>query len=323
MILKFLLTSVAITVALPFALIASQPAGDPPVGDSLDFPSAGVSAPVAPPETYTARDGTRQGLRRYASGRVDAPLVVMIHGSGWHGLQFHALATRVAELGVADVLVPDLRGHGANPARRGDVGYIGQFEDDLADLIAAERRPGQRLVALGHSSGGGLVTRFAGGEHGAMLDAALLLAPFLRHDAPPMVNGQGRWAAPLTRRIVGLTMLNAVGIRALDGLTAIQFRFPASVLDGPLGHTATRAYSYRLNTGFAPRGDALGDIASLPRFILLAGTADQAFAARDYAPYMAAVTDKGSYRLIDGVGHIELVDRDEVIDALRELAAPA
>lgn len=314
--LKVLVISVAIVALLPFALILSQPAGDPPVGDSLDFPKGETGASATPEHGYSARDGARLGLRRYPSGQPGAPLVIMIHGSGWHGLQFDALATRVAEAGIADVLVPDLRGHGATPDRRGDVDYIDQMEDDLADLIAAEAGPDRRVVLLGHSSGGGLVTRFAGGRHGARMDAALLLAPFLHYAAPPMANGSGRWAEPLTRRIIGLSMLNAVGIRALNGLTAIRFRFPRSVLDGPLGQTATRSYSYRLNTGFAPRGDALADIARLPRFILLAGSADQAFDAAAYAPYMTPVTNKGDYRVIDGVGHIELVDRPEVIEAL-------
>lgn len=92
------------------------------------------------------------------------------------------MATKVAEEGLADVLVPDLRGHGLNPERRGDIGYIGQFEDDLAALIEAKRKPRQKVVIIGHSSGGGLVVRMAGGKHGTHLDHAVLLAPFLKYN---------------------------------------------------------------------------------------------------------------------------------------------
>ena len=88
-------------------------------------------------------------------------------GSGWLGIQFNRLASRLSD--QAYVVVPDLRGHGASPERRGDVDYIGQMEDDIAALIETERLPGQAVILAGHSSGGGLVTRFAGGEHGSKL----------------------------------------------------------------------------------------------------------------------------------------------------------
>lgn len=90
-----------------------------------------------------------------------------------------------------EVLLPDLRGHGVAPATRGDVGYIGAFEDDLADLIAAYRRPEQPVYMVGHSSGGGLVVRFAGWDHGSVLSKAVLLSPFLKYDAPIMRDNAG------------------------------------------------------------------------------------------------------------------------------------
>jgi pimeloyl-ACP methyl ester carboxylesterase len=85
---------------------------------------------------------------------------------------------------AADVVVRDLRGHGVTPRRRGDIDYINQFEFDLADLIKATAQPNQKDVVLGHSSAGGLVVRFAGGEYGEIINHAVLLAPFLKHNAP-------------------------------------------------------------------------------------------------------------------------------------------
>jgi alpha-beta hydrolase superfamily lysophospholipase len=113
----------------------------------------------------------------------------MGHGSGWHGMKFHGLAKELATR--ADVVVPDLRGHGVTPHRRGDIDYINQLEDDLADLIKATAQPSQKVVVLGHSSAGGLVVRFAGGEHCEIIDHAVLLAPFLKHNAPTTRENSG------------------------------------------------------------------------------------------------------------------------------------
>lgn len=298
-------------LAMAGALILSQsPQALPANTQSLDF--SGVSARGAQPdapETREMRDGYPLPVRFY--GDPDsADLIVLVHGSGWHGMQFHQLAQVLAP--QAHVIVPDLRGHGAAPARRGDVDHIGQFEEDLADLIDQTRRAAQNVTLVGHSSGGGLVVRMAGGAYGNRMDKAVLLAPFMQHDAPTMRENAGGWARPLTRRLIGLSMLNSVGITALNHLTAIQFAMPQSVLDGPLGHTATLAYSYRLNTSYAPRRDYLSDAARLPPFLLIAGRADEAFIPEAYEPLLAPVTSKGAYHLIDEVGHLDLVDHPQV-----------
>lgn len=315
-ILKFLAISVAITGAIALILIASQRPGRLGGTAGLDFsgPLSAAGTPAQPQETVPLRDGFGMQVRSYESGRESAPLLVLVHGSGWHGLQFDALARRLSA--QADVLVPDLRGHGAQPGKRGDLAYIGQFEDDLADLIKARRKPGQKLILGGHSSGGGLVVRFAGGPYGDMLDGAVLLAPFLKHNAPTTRPNSGGWAQPLTRRIIGLSILNTFRITALNHLTVMQFNMPQAVLDGPLGDTATTAYSYRLNTSYAPRGDYLADVAALPPFLLVAGEADEAFDAAAYQPVMQAVTDKGRYLLVPDTGHLAIVDAPETANAI-------
>ena len=303
-----------ITATLALGLIVSQWPDPDLRGEGLDF-SALTPAQPAPLHPFAARDGAELGFRRWEAGVQGVPLVVMVHGSGWHGGQFQGLGAALAAQGLADVVAPDLRGHGPNPERRGDVDYIGQFEDDLADLIAAQARPGQPVVMLGHSSGGGLVVRFAGGEHGGLLAGAVLLAPFLQHDAPTARPNSGGWAQVLLRRVIGLSILNAARITSLNHLTVIQFRFPDAVLNGPQGHTATRAYSYRLNTGFAPRRNWQADVAALPPFLLVAGRADEAFVADAYAPTLSALTPRGTYRLVES-GHLGVVDAPETLAAV-------
>lgn len=84
--------------------------------------------------------------------------------------------------------------------------YIGQFEDDLADLIEIlrEQVPGTDLIIGGHSSGGGLTVRFAGSEYTTLSDGYILLSPFLKYNAPTTRPNSGGWAHPLSRRIAGL-----------------------------------------------------------------------------------------------------------------------
>lgn len=266
------------------------------------------------PQTYSARDGAKLKYRHYSSTKSDRPLLYLVHGSGWHGMQFHNLAGRLAESGVAEVFVPDLRGHGIDPERRGDVDHVGQFEDDLADLITqtSGNRNKRIKILAGHSSGGGLVVRFAGGKYGSLADGFVLLAPFLKYNAPTTRPNSGGWARPLTRRIVGLTMLNAVGISWFNHLTVIQFNMPKAVLDGPLGATATTAYSYRLNTSFAPRSDYRSDLRAMDRpLLVIAGTKDEAFYADAYEPVISAETSSGTYALVEGANHLGIVDAPE------------
>lgn len=315
-ILKFVAISVAITLLGALALIMTQRPKPLSGAAGLDF-AATLAQDRAAPQPLSQvmmRDGYDLQVRSYPAVAADAPLLVLVHGSGWHGLQFDALARQLDAR--ADVVVPDLRGHGAKPGVRGDVDYIGQLEDDLTDLIEARRRPGQKVILGGHSSGGGLVVRFAGGARGDMIDGAVLLAPFLKYNAPTTRPNSGGWARVLTRRVIGLSILNTVGITALNHLTVIQFNIPQTVLDGPLGDTATTAYSYRLNASYAPRGDYLGDVAALPPFLLVAGTADEAFDAAAYQPTMQAVTDRGRYLLVPDIGHLAVVDAPETVEAM-------
>jgi len=317
-VLTFLLTSVVIFLAISIGLILSdRPKGPLSAETGLDF-SEEVSrggARTLTATTYMGDDGSSLVAFEKQSDAVDPPLLILVHGSGWHSLQFDRLAQDLSE--VANVINPDLRGHGTAPERRGDVDYIGQLEDDLAALIRAKKKPGQKVVLAGHSSGGGLVVRFAGGEHRDLIDGAILMAPFLKYNAPTTRPNSGGWARPLTRRIIGLSMLNAVGIRLLNHLTVIEFRMPEVVRSGPLGDSVTDSYSFRLNTSFAPRSNYESDIKALPEFLLVVGSTDEAFVAEQFEPLMSALTDKGEYEVIDGVNHLGVVHAPETKAAIR------
>lgn len=317
-VLWFAASSVAISGAIASGLIASQrPIATLPKGDlSFEGLDTDANTPKLPLIAVTARDGARLTAWHLPARDVSAPLLVMVHGSGWHGDQFRDFATALD--GQAEVLAVNLRGHFNGPNPRGDLAYVGQLEDDLADMIAAHRKPGQKVILGGHSSGGGLVVRFVGGAHGHMADAAILLAPFLKYNAPTTRKNSGGWAHVLMRRIIGLSMLNTAKITAFDHLTVIQFAMPAAIIDGPRGQEATLSYSWRQNLSFAPRNDYLADVAKLPKFLLVAGTHDESFVADGYAPLMSDVTTQGRYHLLDGVTHLGVVNAAETAYLVRE-----
>ncbi len=318
--LKFTAVSFCITALIALGLIVSdrpKDFTDEQMSEGLDFESTiarGISD--LPDQAHLKMaDGWKMPVRRYGAQDASKPLLIMVHGSGWLGLQFNSLANSLS--GEAYVVVPDLRGHGASPERRGDVDYINQMEDDLAELITSERLPDQQVIVVGHSSGGGLVVRFAGGEHGGLMDQAILLAPFLKYNAPTTRQNSGGWAHTLTRRIIGLSMLNTFKITALNHLKIIQFSMPKAAREGAYGHLATLSYSYRLNTGFAPRMDYLKDVAALPKFMVIVGSADEAFFADQFEPVMSAASDKGSYHIVDGESHLSIVDASATESLIR------
>jgi len=268
-------------------------------GDSLDFSRApggeGVSAELIP---FVTRDGSTLSYRRY--GKDNGPLIIIIHGSGAHSGLYDTLTHGLTHLG--SIVVPDLRGHGGQTPV-GDVSYIGQLEDDLADLISETRSDAnQNVILVGHSSGGGLAVRFAGNPAQPKPDGVVLLAPYLGYNAPTTRLNSGGWAQPLSRRMTGLVMLNALRIRFLNHLTVILFRLP----DNGKELKMTSSYSYRLNTSFAPRYDFKRDIARLPKFKILIGRNDEAFLASEFSPLLDSFENNGSVQLFDELSHLDV-----------------
>ncbi|WP_445945525.1 alpha/beta hydrolase [Shewanella sp.] len=101
--------------------------------------------------------------------------VVLVHGSSASSQSMHQLALAFSRAGFSAYSL-DIRGHGES-GKSGDIDYIGQLEDDLADFLSAVKPVGPKSL-LGFSSGGGFALRFAGSDRQAMFEHYLLLSPF-------------------------------------------------------------------------------------------------------------------------------------------------
>ena len=258
--------------------------------------------------TYISRDGGSLKYRVYPS--ESNKILILIHGSGWHSTYLLPLAKYISSENLAKVYTPDLRGHGINPAKRGDINYINQLEDDLADFISLVKKenPSSKIIIGGHSSGGGLILRFAGSKYKKMADAYLLLSPFLKYNAPTIKLNAGDWAVPHTPRIIGLSMLNNMGISWFNYLPVIDFNMPEEFRDG----SETLSYSHRLNTGFAPR-NYKKDLRSIEqKTLVLAGTSDESNIAEEFIPEISKYNKDISVVLVDKVTHMGIVVGKEV-----------
>lgn len=314
-ILNFIIISVVIQFSIATVLILFGKGKAPtPEAGGLAFNELFFDYTNLPPlQTFSARDGKKLGYRYYPaqSGKV----IILLHGSGWHSQYFLPLAEFISSEGIAQVYTPDLRGHGPKPERRGDVNYIDQLEDDLADLIANIRKDNSSamLIVGGHSSGGGLVIRFAGSRYGKQADAYVLLSPFLKYNAPTMRANSGGWAHPYTGRIAGLSILNIMGIHRFDYLTAIEFNMPQEARDG----TETLSYSHRLNTAYAPR-NYKKDLSAMTQPLLVAvGTMDESFIADQFEPVISQYTT-AQVKLLPDVAHMGVVISPEIRPIIKD-----
>ncbi len=265
-------------------------------------------------QTFEARDGKKLSYRHYSA--QSSKVLILLHGSGWHSQYFMPLAEFISSEGLAQVYTPDLRGHGPEPEIRGDVNYINQMEDDLADLILNIRKDNRNamLIIGGHSSGGGLAIRFAGSRYGKLSDAYILLSPYLKYNAPTIqANSGGGWATPYTGRLAGLSMLNFMGIHWFDYLTAIEFNMPEEARDG----TETLSYSHRLNTAYAPR-NYKKDLRSITQPLLVAaGTKDESNIAKQFEPVISQYTT-AQIKLLPGLTHMGVVVSPDVRPVIRK-----
>ena len=172
--------------AIALGALLAFPVSPPPPLESIRAGALAIDRSGLPDLShFQARDGSLLAYRVYPAANGDKKnIAILIHGSGGHSTGMNGIAKKLAAENFL-VVVPDIRGHGAS-GTRGDIGYYGQLDDDLDDLIAELRRQylTGHFALLGFSSGGGFALRAAVGNLSAAFTRLVLVSPYLGYDAP-------------------------------------------------------------------------------------------------------------------------------------------
>ncbi len=261
-------------------------------------------------QQFTARDGQQLSYRVYPGTNTN--VVVLIHGSSGESSGMHAVAESLNAIGDT-VYVPDLRGHG-HDGRPGDIDYIGQLDNDLADFMAIVRpqRADAKFTLMGHSSGGGFVLRIAEGPQAHWFDRFVLLSPLLGYGSPTYRPDLGGWATPFIGRIIALRTLNAVGVHWFNGLPIVAFAIDR---DAPV--PLVGAYSYRMQMNFSAPRDAVARLAAVKQpMMVLVGSDDEIFYADRYATVIHQQRADVPVVLVPGVNHMGMVTDPRALAAI-------
>jgi len=217
-----LLALAGVVVCCVAAAIAfGGPAELPPM-QSVSDPLKSVDFSDLPPiRRFSARDGVQLAYRAYGETNSGGKgSVILVQGSSSRSDSIHPLAKGFAQAGYVAYAL-DVRGHGVS-GEKGQIAYIGQLEDDLEDFLHALRPLGKKSL-VGFSAGGGFALRFAADARRNVFDNYLLLAPFLSQDATTYRPASGGWASAGIPRILGLIVLNRIGISSFNFLPVTAF----------------------------------------------------------------------------------------------------
>jgi alpha-beta hydrolase superfamily lysophospholipase len=299
--------------AVVLAGMIARPLVAPPELRSISETARAVDRSTMPAqERFSARDGTWLAYRHYpARGHATGLIAVVVHGSSGSSPAVHALADALAARGV-ETYAPDIRGHGGS-GTRGDIAYVGQLEDDLADFVAVVRKstPTAPLTLIGHSSGGGFALRVAGSPIQNLFSRTVLLAPYLGYDAPSSRADAGGWASADIPRFLALSVLHRIGMPWAESLPTIGFAVPPNS-----SRILTGTYSYRLMRNFAASVDFHADLAAATKPItIFSGAADELMHSDKYRE---AVGDRATIHIIDGVNHMGIVGNPKAVSVIAD-----
>lgn len=304
-------------VALIFTALIATPLQRPAEMRSVSDSVKGIDWSTLPPlERFQARDGTWLGFRRYAaSGQATGRGAIFIHGSsGSSGTVNHALTHAIAARGV-ETWALDIRGHGGS-GTRGDIGYVGQLEDDLVDFVAQIRKsePDLPLTLIGHSAGAGFSLRVAATPiMQDMFVRTVLVAPYLGYDAPTNRPHAGGWANADLPRFFALAALRKLGIDCCSQLPVLAFAVPPNS-----ERILTPTYSDRLMRNFATNGYRLDLPAVTHPMTIFGGAEDEMMISDIYAGTVQAIKPSVDVKVIEGVNHMGMVTNPKAVNAIAE-----
>ena len=291
-----------IVAIFALAIVFGGPGTPHPMGSITDPFSTVDFSDLPQLSRFTARDGAQLAYRSYppATSAPGQGSVVLIHGSSATSSSMHQMAKELSAAGFTTYAL-DVRGHGGS-GDKGQIGYIGQLEDDLTDFMGAVSPPAPVTLA-GFSSGGGFVLRFAGSGQQNLFTSYLFLAPFLSQDSPSIRPSGGGWASVGIPRIVALSILNGFGLHAFNSLPVLRFAVSENTKA-----ILTSEYSFALQDNFRPHRDYLSDLRKMHQpFRLLIGENDEVYYPNRFAEVLRQAGKDVPVTIIPAVDHIHLI----------------
>lgn len=240
--------------------------------------------------------------------------IVLIHGSGTESRYLLPLAQKIHQALNAHIILPDLRGHGQSTlGKAGDVDYLGQYEDDLNDLYyyVLDKKPTAHVILGGHSSGGGLALKQAGRIDNPY-HASLLIAPYLGYNAPTVKPQSGGWVQVSTRRYIGLSMLNRIGITAFNNKPVLFFNRPENLSD----EFQLDSYSYRLNQSFSPSNYKQHLKNNQQPILVIVGNDDESFYAEKFEPVFKESAPQSQVHTLSNLKHLNITDDIRTVEII-------
>ncbi|MFM6928615.1 MAG: alpha/beta hydrolase [Bdellovibrio sp.] len=147
---------------------------------------------IAPQEKFRTRQGDLLSYRFYPAWSED--LVILYHGVGGDSRYMCVLASAISKQGIANVVTPDFRCHGASFGSS-DLIAPNQLEIDLEELIIylKMRQSFTRMTLAGHSLGGSFTLRVAVSDLRDQFAQFVSFAPYLPPVYQAAVEGFGGW----------------------------------------------------------------------------------------------------------------------------------
>ncbi len=273
------------------------------VADRVDKPARDYER-----REFLARDRAVLVSRRFAA--ESSLTLLLVHGISSHGGHYEKGCRMLRQASGAEVYAIDLRGHGASAGTPWDVDHIGQYEEDLSDVLARIRseKPGGKIVLAGHSMGGGISLRYAMRRDFPPVDGYLLIAPALGGNSPtvrpaPDNPDQAGFEFRMAR-FLGLSLLTNAGIRVLNHLPVLRLTLtePPSV------------YTYRAIAGAFPGNYKKALEAVNKPLLVTVGSEDEIFLADQYEQVVCGNSD-GEVLLIEGENHSGITSNPEAVAA--------
>lgn len=226
--------------------------------------------------------------------------IVLLHGIAANSIDMYQTALKLRHATGAQVVTPDLRGHGLSGGTLFSVDYVGQYEDDLEALLLHLKttEPEHKIILAGHSMGGGIALRYATKQSALIPDGYLLLAPNFGEGPTQRESDDSSDNAFVdfnVKRFIGIIMLNSIGIRAFDDEKVLSFNFPPK----------RKHYSYAAVMSAQPVRPQTSDVALAAiksPLLVLVGSEDEAFNASRYPDFVSKHSAGKTY-LIDGANH--------------------